>query len=409
MAKNCNLHSAKTAKNDEFYTQITDVAKELMHYKQHFKNKTVLCNCDDPTWSAFWKYFHLNFAELGLKKLISTHYDRTEATYKMEYTGGNDNDVEAGVKTPLEGNGDFRNRECLDLLDECDIVVTNPPFSLFREYVAVLVEHKKKFLIIGNKNAITYKEFFPLLKDDEVWIGCNSPSEFSTPDGITKKLNGLTRWFTNMDVAKRHEKLILWKQYTPEEYPKYDNYDAINVDKVSDIPVDYCECWGVPTKIFDMLCAAEWEVVRKSNEDGEEFVWIIPAAGTPLRYALNKHENGYREQIEGVLNSAMYCSGNIGVPITYLDKHNPEEFEIMNANDLRRNPNAVKVKPHGLIKDSDASITVTCSQSVQVERERERDGSHTPASQSDVLSPGNDGWHISGKRKYARVFICKVL
>lgn len=157
---NANLHKAKGAKNDEFYTQLTDVVKELMHYKAHFKDKIVLCNCDDPTWSAFWKYFHLNFAELGLKKLISTHYDREEATYKMEYTGGDDNDIEVGVKTPLEGNGDFRNKECLDLLNECDIVVTNPPFSLFREYVAALMEHGKKFIIWGNNNAITYKEFF---------------------------------------------------------------------------------------------------------------------------------------------------------------------------------------------------------------------------------------------------------
>lgn len=163
---NANLHKAKNAKNDEFYTQLTDVAKELMHYKAHFKDKIVLCNCDDPTWSAFWKYFHLNFAELGLKKLISTHYDREEATYKMEYTGGDDNDIEVGVKTPLEGNGDFRDKECLDLLDECDIVVTNPPFSLLRDHVAVLMEHQKKFLIVGNKNAITYKEFVPLLKSD---------------------------------------------------------------------------------------------------------------------------------------------------------------------------------------------------------------------------------------------------
>ena len=168
---NANLHKAKDAKNDEFYTQLTDVSKEMMHYKQHFKNKIVFCNCDDPTWSAFWKYFHLNFAELGLKKLISTHYDREEATYKMEYTGGDDNNIEVGVKTPLEGNGDFRNQECLDLLDEADIVVTNPPFSLFREYVAVLMKHKKKFIIWGNNNAITYKEFFPLLKANKVWLG----------------------------------------------------------------------------------------------------------------------------------------------------------------------------------------------------------------------------------------------
>lgn len=159
MATNTNLHKAKDAKNDEFYTQFADVSKELKHYEEHFKDKIVYCNCDDPEWSAFWKYFHLNFSALGLKKLISTHYDKIEPTYRMEYMGGDDNNIEAGIKTPLEGNGDFRNRECLDLLDEVDIVVTNPPFSLFREYVAALMEHKKKFLIIGSKNAITYKDF----------------------------------------------------------------------------------------------------------------------------------------------------------------------------------------------------------------------------------------------------------
>lgn len=257
---NANLHKAKGTKNDEFYTQLTDVAKELMHYKAHFKDKIVLCNCDDPTWSAFWKYFHLNFAELGLKKLISTHYDREEATYKMEYTGGDDNDIEIGVKTPLEGNGDFRNKECLDLLDECDIVVTNPPFSLFREYVAVLMKHEKKFLIIGNKNAITYKEFFPLLKDDEVWIGCTNVKEFLQPDGSIKKFGNIG-WFTNLDVAKRHEKLILWKKYTPEEYPDFDNYEGINVNKVSDIPCDYGGIMGVPITYLDKHNPEQFEIL----------------------------------------------------------------------------------------------------------------------------------------------------
>ena len=257
---NANLHKAKDAKNDEFYTQLTDVAKELMHYKSHFKDKIVFCNCDDPTWSAFWKYFHLNFAELGLKKLISTHYDREESTYKMEYTGGDDNNIEVGVKTPLEGNGDFRNKECLDLLDECDIVVTNPPFSLFREYVAVLMEHNKKFLIIGNKNAITYKEFFPLLKNNEVWIGCTNVKEFLQPDGSIKKFGNIG-WFTNLDVAKRHEKLILWKKYTPEEYPKYDNYDAINVNKVAEIPCDYDGVMGVPITFLDSHNPEQFEIV----------------------------------------------------------------------------------------------------------------------------------------------------
>lgn len=262
MAKNDNLHKAKDAKNDEFYTRIEDVAEELRHYKKHFAGKVVFCNCDDPTWSAFWRYFHLNFSELSLKKLIATHYDRTEPTYKMEYEGGDDNDVEVGVKTPLEGNGDFRSRECLDLLDECDIVVTNPPFSLFREYVSTLIQHGKKFLIIGNKNAITYKEFFPLLKENKVWIGYSSPSEFDTPNGMTKKINGLTRWFTNLDIQKRHEKLILWKHFTPEEYPAYLNVDnAINVDSVDNIPFDYYGIIGVPITFLSKYNPDQFEII----------------------------------------------------------------------------------------------------------------------------------------------------
>ena len=261
MAKNKNLNQAKTAKNDEFYTQITDIEKELKHYKHHFKDKTIFCNCDDPKQSNFWKYFHLNFNYFGLKKLIATHYHETEPTYKIEYTGEDDNDYEIGVVTSLETNGDFRSPECIELLKEADIIVTNPPFSLFREYLSQLVKYDKKFIIIGSKNAITYKEFFPLLKDNEVWIGYNSPIEFSTPDGITTKLNGLTRWFTNLDISKCHEKLILWKNYTPEKYPKYDNYDAINVDRVADIPVDYDGVMGVPITFLDKFCPEQFEIL----------------------------------------------------------------------------------------------------------------------------------------------------
>lgn len=288
---NANLHKAKDAKNDEFYTQLTDVAKELMHYKAHFKDKIVLCNCDDPTWSAFWKYFHLNFAELGLKKLISTHYDREEATYKMEYTGGDDNDIEVGVKTPLEGNGDFRNKECLDLLDECDIVVTNPPFSLFREYVAVLMEHQKKFLILGNMNALTYKEIFPLIRDNQLWYGASIHSgdrKFYVPDDYPLKASGCgvddngrkfirvkgVRWYTNLDYKARHEKLVLWKNYTPEEYPKYDNYDAINVNKYSEIPCDYDGVMGVPITFIDYYCPEQFEIVAfRKGDDGKDLVF----------------------------------------------------------------------------------------------------------------------------------------
>ena len=264
---NTNLHKAKNAKNDEFYTQFADVSNEMMHYKQHFKDKTVLCNCDDPTWSAFWKYFHLNFSALDLKKLISTHYNKTDHTYKMEYKGGNDNDVEVGVKTPLEGNGDFRNQECLDLLDEADIVVTNPPFSLFREYVAVLMEHEKKFLILGNKNAATNdKDIFPLFYQNKCWFGFNSPAEFDTPDSITKKVNGLTRWFTNLDITKRHEKLVLWKQFNTNDYKRFDNYDAIIVDKISDIPCDYDGIMGVPITFLDKYNPEQFELLGRTGD-----------------------------------------------------------------------------------------------------------------------------------------------
>ena len=268
MSTNTNLYKAKRAKNDEFYTQFTDVSKELLHYKLHFKDKIVFCNCDDPTMSAFWKYFHLNFEALGLKKLISTHYDKTEPTYKMEYTGGNDNDIEVGVKTPLEGNGDFRNQECLDLLDEADIVVTNPPFSLFREYVAVLVAHAKPFLIIGNMNAVTCKDIFPLIRDNKMWYGASIHSgdrKFYVPDDYPLKAAGCgidedgrkfirvkgVRWYTNLDYPARHEELKLWKIYNDSDFPKYDNYDAINVNKYSEIPVDYDGIMGVPITYLD--------------------------------------------------------------------------------------------------------------------------------------------------------------
>ena len=260
-----NLDRAKRAKNDEFYTLYTDVAKELAHYQQHFKNKVIYCNCDNPERSAFWRYFHINFSAMGLKKLIATY--KGTPTYKMEYTGGIDIDITVGLRTPLKGDGDFRSQECLDILKESDIVVTNPPFSLFREYVAQLMEYGKKFIIIGNKNSVTYKEFFPLLKDNKVWLGYNSPAEFNTPEGVAKKINGLSRWFTNLDIKKRHEDLILTKNYTGNEidYPKYDHCDVINVSKVSDIPKDYFGVMGVPITFLGSWSSDQFEVIDLLN------------------------------------------------------------------------------------------------------------------------------------------------
>ena len=214
MAKNSSLHAAKDAKNDEFYTRLEDINEEMNHYEDKFRDKVVFCNCDDPTWSNFWKYFHMNFEYLGLKKLITTHYESGEvASYKMEYTGGNDEDFEDGVKTILTQNGDFRSPECVALLQEADIVVTNPPFSLFREYISLLMEHKKDFLIIGSMNAVKYKEIFPLLKNNDIWLGNSSPKEFYQPDGNIKKFGNIL-WYTNLDHTKRHSCIETTYQYS---------------------------------------------------------------------------------------------------------------------------------------------------------------------------------------------------
>lgn len=285
MAANANLRKANAVKNDEFYTQLTDVSKELMHYKKHFKGQTVLCNCDDPTWSAFWKYFHLNFKALGLKKLISTHYDKNEPTYKMEYEGGDDNDIEVGVKTSLEGNGDFRNQECLDLMDDATIIVTNPPFSIAREdFIPTLFEHNKKFLIIGDLNWVSYQTIFPLLRDNKMWFGYNSVKEFIQPDGTLKKF-GNKLWFTNLDIEKRHEKLILWKNYTEADYPKYDNYDAININKVSDIPIDYDGWMGVPITFMNIYNPDQFEIL-----DGLHRYSLFDLCGTNEKIRANHLE-----------------------------------------------------------------------------------------------------------------------
>ena len=266
---NTSLHAAKDAKNDEFYTRLEDINEEMNHYEDKFRGKVVFCNCDDPKWSNFWKYFHLNFEYLGLKKLITTHYEPEEVqSYKIEYTGGNDEDFEDGIITLLQGNGDFRSPECLALLDEADIVVTNPPFSLFREYIQVLVEHNKEFLIIGNMNALHYREVFPLIMNNKVWLGISAPKEFFQPDGTVKKFGNIN-WYTNLDFAKRHEKIILWKEYNDKEYPKYETYDAIEVSKVTNIPVNYSGIMGVPVSFMSKYNPEQFEIIGEFNHGSD--------------------------------------------------------------------------------------------------------------------------------------------
>ncbi|MBR1468661.1 MAG: adenine-specific methyltransferase EcoRI family protein [Prevotella sp.] len=334
---NKNLNAAKEAKKDEFYTQLADIENELKHYREHFRGKKILCNCDDPYESNFFKYFANNFNAFGLNKLTATCYNGSpvqgselmldfgdfqsdepkKIAYKVEITEVSDvngdgridlADVrhliqnDKNVLSVLKENGDFRSKECIELLKEADIVVTNPPFSLFREYVAQLMKFEKKFLIIGNQNAITYKEIFPLIMNNKIWLGYKSGDmAFTVPDsyepretrywqdesGQKWRSMGNICWFTNLDHKKRHEELILYQTYSPEEYPKYDNYDAININKVDSIPIDY--------------------------------------------------------------------DGAMGVPITFLDKYNPEQFIILSANDYRNNQN-VPIKTHGLIKDKEGAI-----------------------------------------------------
>ncbi len=314
MAGNKDLQTANKAKKDEFYTQLEDIEREMKNYKKHFKDKVVFCNCDDPYESNFFKYFAMNFNQLGLKKLIATCYagspiadtqlslfddnsqvkdTKTGVPHKIvisEVTDLNGDgainlvDVEyllkndKNVLTRLNGNGDFRSKECIELIKQADIVVTNPPFSLFREYIAQLVEYKKFFLIIGNVNAITYKEVFPLIKENKMWLGPSITSgdrKFNVPDyyplnaagcGIDEngnhfiKVKGV-RWFTNLDHNKRHDEMELYKHYTPEEYPTYDNFDAINVDKTADIPMDYGGVMGVPITFLDKYCPEQFEII----------------------------------------------------------------------------------------------------------------------------------------------------
>lgn len=291
--KNTNLRKAQKAKADEFYTQLTDIEKEMKHYKDFFKGKVVYCNCDDARESNFFKYFSMNFEHLGLKKLITTGYKENGKGVVLIYEGdknGNrivdDNEI---VVTELNGNGDFRSEECIEFLKESDVVVTNPPFSLFREYVAQLMEYGKKFLIIGNKNALTYKETFSYIKENSIWIGITSPDEYRLPSGeITQSVKGLCRWFTNIPHNKRNTELDLYKKYNETEYPKYDNFDAIEVSKVADIPMDYDGLMGVPITFLDKYCPTQFEIIGLAADKRDECEIFIKGIPT---YLDEKHKN----------------------------------------------------------------------------------------------------------------------
>lgn len=345
-----NLTQARIAKNDEFYTQLDDIAKELKHYKDDFCNKVVFCNCDDPYESNFFKYFALNFNALKLKKLIATCYngspvsgnellldfgttadDPKKVAYKVEisevtdvngdgainladikYLIQNDNNV----LSILKENGDFRSPECIQLLREADVVVTNPPFSLFREYITQLFQYDKKFIVLGNMNAMTYREIFPLIKDNKMWIGYgfNMSMVFRTtypnlleanrqyvrnkgydPDQNYVKTPAIA-WFTNLDIKKRHETLDLYKHYTPEEYPQFDNYDAINVDRVSDIPMDYEGVMGVPITFLDKYNPDQFEII-----DINPHFFSIVEQGLPKPKQLTLHNVGQKDPYARIL------------------------------------------------------------------------------------------------------------
>jgi len=312
---NKNLHKASQAKKDEFYTQLVDIEKELKHYKEQFRGKIVYCNCDDPFESNFFKYFAANFKALKLKKLIATSFVKSpiaggqlslfemkglkpegKQPFKLEISEMSDfnadgavnlTDIEwllrnvAKTSTPLKGNGDFRSEECIELLKIADIIVTNPPFSLFREYVAQLMEYSKKFLILGNQNAIIYKEIFKFIKENELWLGYDNggtkwfqvpddydietESRIKIEDGVKFFSMGSVVWFTNLDTTKRHEELTLYKKYTMEEYPKYDNYDAIEVSKVFEIPMDYDGVMGVPITFLDKYNPKQFEIIGSNR------------------------------------------------------------------------------------------------------------------------------------------------
>lgn len=343
---NENLNKAGKAKKDEFYTQLVDIENELRHYKDFFKGKTVFCNCDDPYESNFVKYFAMNFNALGLKKLIATSYASSpivftqlsfyqekeksyierdgRRAYSIELTEMIDQngdgaigieDFEATLKKHppkyLNGDGDFRSAECVELLKEADVVVTNPPFSLFRELIDLLEKYHKKYIIIGNVNAITYKEVFPLIMENRLWLGASIHSgdrEFRVPDSYPLEAAGCrmdktgikfirvkgVRWFSNVDYTERHERIILYKRYSADDYPFYDNYSAINIDKVSEIPVDYDGVMGVPITFMDKYNPDQFEIVGATESEGKGFSNGLWKAESRVAQPLVKGQRVYK-------------------------------------------------------------------------------------------------------------------
>ena len=338
--KNKGLRAAHRNKKDEFYTHLSDIEKELKHYKKYFKNKTVLCNCDDPRVSNFFYYFAHNFEHLGLKKLITVCYkndqpdlfrkNAPDKAVTLEYEGDkNGNKVpdpeEIGIKT-LEGDGDFRSNECIEILKQADIVVTNPPFSLFREYVDQLIKFNKDFLIIGNINAITYKNIFKFFKNNKLWFGPSIKSgdrEFGVPKDYELTTTGSridekgdkfinvkgVRWFTNIDYKQRYEDLILYKKYTPKEFPKYENFDAINIDKTKDIPVDYDGLMGVPITFVDKYNPNQFDIIGIGISSSGLEIGIEPYKPEHKKY---RKEIQKRGAVDGDLY--FYIDGEVVVP-----------------------------------------------------------------------------------------------
>lgn len=348
---NNNLNIAKVVKNDDFFTQLCDIEAELQYYWDKFKGKTILCNCDNPEHSNFWVYFHKNFSKMGLKKLISTHFSVSDKVYSKIYSGGNDNDITVGDITYLRGNGDFRSAECIQILKEADVVVTNPPFSLMREYITQLMDYNKTFVIIANINTIVCKNIFPYFKNNKMWLGITSgsksyviPDEFADmgkssvyqKDGIWYQKFGNTCWFTNIDIPRCHNWVELKNEYSSELYPKYDNYDAISVNRVSEIPFDYFESFIIPQMYKDKLkdfyiyeSMADFDSAVRNKELTTVDI-AIEHRGSLIIPVIDKQYMQDNLIHKGIpVDTMEYRNGHMGVPLTFMDKFCDEQFDLI--------------------------------------------------------------------------------